>query len=69
MIRPERELKGLQKVSLQPGESCQVSFSITEDMLRLYDADMNFVSEPGDFRIWIGHDSMTDNSAVFQLQD
>ena len=69
VIRPERELKGLQKVSLQPGESCQVSFSITEDMLRLYDADMNFVSEPGDFRIWIGHDSMTDNSAVFQLQD
>lgn len=69
VIRPERELKDLQKVSLQPGESCQVSFGITEDMLLFYDADMKFVSECGDFRLWIGHDSMTDNSAVFQLQD
>ena len=69
VIRPERELKDLQKVSHQPGESCQVSFGITEDMLLFYDADMKFVSECGDFRLWIGHDSMTDNSAVFQLQD
>ncbi|MDD6050260.1 MAG: glycoside hydrolase family 3 N-terminal domain-containing protein [Clostridiales bacterium] len=67
VIRPERELKGLQKVSLQPGESRQVTFVITEDMLRFYDADMHYVSEPGAFRLWIGHDSLTENSVDFIL--
>ncbi len=67
VIRPERALKGLQKVCLQPEESREICFTITEDMLRFYDADMRFVSEPGDFKLWIGHDSLTENSADFRL--
>ncbi|MBQ8280958.1 MAG: fibronectin type III-like domain-contianing protein, partial [Lachnospiraceae bacterium] len=67
VVRPLRELKGLKKVEIQPGEKKTVEFEITEEMLRFYDVDMNFVSEPGDFMVWIGHDSMTDNGAGFRM--
>lgn len=68
VVRPMRELKGLQKISLEAGEKRMVTFEITEDMLRFYDADMNYVSENGDFTLWIGHDSMTENGADFRLE-
>jgi len=67
VVRPLRELKGLEKITLQPGERREVRFTITEEMLRFYDADMNFVSEPGDFTLWVGHDSLTENGADFRL--
>ena len=67
VVRPIKMLKGFQKAVLQPGESREVSFVITEEMLRFYDMDMEFVSEPGEFQVWIGTDSDTKNMAVFQL--
>lgn len=67
VVRPMRELKGLQKITLAPGERKTVTFAITEDMLRFYDIDMHYVSEAGDFTLWIGHDSLTDNGADFRL--
>ena len=46
------------------------SFGSTgKPLLRFYDADMQFVRECGDFKVWIGHDSMTDNGTDFQLLD
>lgn len=68
VVRPMRELKGLQKIALAPGESKTVQFAIREEMLRFYDAQMRFVSEPGDFMLWIGHDSLTENGVEFQLK-
>ena len=68
VVRPLRELKGLQKVSLEAGEKRTVTFEITEYMLRFYDINMQFVSEPGDFTLWIGHDSLTENGADFSLE-
>ena len=67
VVRPLREMKGLEKITLQPGENKEVRFTITEELLRFYDADMNFVSESGDFTLWIGHDSLTENGADFRL--
>ena len=67
VVRPMRELKGLSKVTLDPGESKTVSFEITSDMLRFYDIDMNFVCEAGDFEVWIGSTSLTENKAVFKV--
>lgn len=69
VVRPLRELKGLQKITLAPGEKKTVTFEITEKMLRFYDMDMDFVSEPGDFMLWIGTDSLTDNGAAFRLEE
>lgn len=65
--RPVRELKGFQRVTLQPGESAEVTFPITEEMLRFWNIDMQFVSEPGEFDAFIGPDCHTDNRARFTL--
>ena len=68
VTRPVMELKGFQKITLDPGESKEVSFRISEDMLRFYDINMQYRSEPGDFEVFIGPDSTTDNKAVFTLK-
>ena len=67
VARPVRMLRGFQKVVLNPGESREVSFTVTEDMLRFYDRSMQYVSEPGDFDVFIGPDSRTENTARFTL--
>ncbi len=67
VVRPMRELKGFERVSLGAGESRRVEFTVTEDMLRFYDAEMNCTSEKGSFTLWIGGSSLTDNSAEFEL--
>jgi len=66
--RPARRLKGFQRVMLQPGERKKVTFEITEKMLRFYDINMNYVSEAGEFRVFIGGDSITMNESRFVLE-
>lgn len=67
VIRPMRMLRGVQKVTLQPGECRKVSFEITEEMLRFYDINMDYVSEPGQCQVFVGPDSNTENMAEFML--
>jgi len=67
VVRPEKMLRGFRKVSLKPGESKEISFEITEEMLRFYNIDMEFLSEPGKFVVYIGTDSATKNCAAFFL--
>ena len=55
VLRPEKELKGFEKVFLQPGESKTVTFTVKEEDLRFFDADKHeWVSEPGAFTAKIG---------------
>lgn len=67
VVRPVRELKGVRRVTLAPGESAQVSFEISEKMLRFLRADGTYGSEPGVFHVWIGDSSRTENRAEFRL--
>ena len=55
--RPVKELKGFQRIHLAVGESKEVSFDITPDMLKFYNSDLKHVIEPGDFQIMIGTNS------------
>lgn len=55
--RPVKELKGFQRIHLAAGESKEVSFDITPDMLKFYNSDLKHVIEPGDFQIMIGTNS------------
>lgn len=55
--RPVKELKGFQRIHLAAGESKEVSFDITPDILKFYNADLKHVIEPGDFQIMIGTNS------------
>ena len=53
--RPQKELKAFQKVSLQPGESRDVTLTIGKDALSFYDeTTAQWVAEPGVFEAWVG---------------
>lgn len=55
VTRPVKELKGFERLFLQPGETRTVAFEITPDLLAFYDINMKYVVEPGDFEIMIGN--------------
>lgn len=55
--RPVQKLKGFTRIHLQPGETKQVSFAITPETLQMLNANMQWVVEPGSFRIMIGASS------------
>ena len=57
MVRPVKELKGFQKVYLEAGEKKEISFDISEEMLRFYTASGEFASEKGEFTAMLGTDS------------
>ncbi|WP_295772437.1 beta-glucosidase BglX [uncultured Mucilaginibacter sp.] len=65
--RPVKELKGFQKISLKPGESKEVSFSITENDLKFYNQQLKYVAEPGDFKVFIGPNSRDVKENKFTL--
>ncbi len=68
IVRPIKELKGFQKVSLKPGESRTVQFAIDERSLKFYNAKLQYVAEPGDFNVQIGLDSQNVQQATFTLK-
>lgn len=68
VVRPVKELKGVQKIILQPHEAKKVEFEISEEMLKFIRKDMHFDSEAGDFEVFIGKDSNTENKANFELK-
>ena len=57
ITRPVKELKGFQRIHLKKGESREVKFEITDDLLKFYRYDLQYVLEPGNFEIMIGPDS------------
>lgn len=57
VARPITELKGFQRVHLQPGETRVLKFAIPPEALSLLDENLTRVIEPGDFRIMIGASS------------
>lgn len=67
VVRPVKELKGFQKVFLKKGETKTVSFIISEDDLKFYNNDLQCISEPGDFKLFIGTNSENVKEASFRL--
>lgn len=68
VVRPVKELKGFQRVSLLPGESKTVSFELAVDDLAFWNADMKYIVEPGDFRLWIAGDSASGQPISFRVK-
>jgi beta-glucosidase len=67
--RPVRELKGFQRVTLAPGESRTVTFTLGEVELRYWSAaERNWVIDPGAFDIWIGGDSRAELHTTFEVR-
>ena len=63
--RPVKELRGFQKISLKPGESKDVIFTLSADDLKYYNHALEYVCEPGDFEVMIGSNSRDVETAKF----
>ena len=57
VLRPDKELKGFEKVSLKPGESKTVSFTIAAEMLAFTGLEMKEVIEAGEYVAMVGGSS------------
>ncbi len=66
--RPVKELKGFQKIELNPGEEKTVSFEIDEPLLRFYNKELKYISEPGEFDLFIGKNSRDNKKTSFELK-
>lgn len=66
--RPVQELKGFQRVTLKPGESRDVHFTIDASLLKFYNYDLEYVCEPGDFEVMVGGSSDNVKRARFTLK-
>lgn len=57
VTRPVKELKGFQKIELQPSEKQMVSFRLPISDLAFLNADLDPIIEPGEFKVWVGPNS------------
>jgi beta-glucosidase len=62
VTRPVKELKDFARITLAPGASRTISFTLTPDKLSFYDINMKRIVEPGVFDIMVGT-----NSVKFQV--
>lgn len=67
VTRPLKELKGFQKITIKKGEKQTVTFKISQEDLKFYNSELQFVAEPGDFEVFIGGNSDTQLKEKFQL--
>lgn len=69
VLRPVKELKGFQKIALNPGEEKEVTFTLTSDALKFFDEQQHkWIAEPGKFKAYIGSSSSDIHGTVsFEL--
>ena len=67
MSRPLKELKNFQKIMLKAGEQKIVQFTLDENDLKFYNAQLKYAAEPGEFEVLIGLDSQNVQQNSFQL--
>ena len=63
-----KRIERISKNFLKKGESKQVSFTIDVNKLRFYNAELKYIYEPGDFKLFIGGNSQNVKEASFKLQ-
>ena len=68
IARPVQELKGFERISLKPGESRTVNFTINADLLKFYNKDLNYVCEPGEFDVMVGPNCRDVQHKTFTLR-
>ena len=68
VTRPVKELKGFQRVTLKPGETRAVSFTLGHDALGFWKTAKDFVVEPGKFDVTVGGSSAAGLTTSFELK-
>ena len=69
VTRPVLQLRGFQRVTLQPGESRTLTFTLTPRSLQFWNADMRRVVEPGEFEVHVGPNSVNLQTAVLTVTE
>ncbi|OJF93810.1 beta-glucosidase BglX [Alkalibacterium sp. 20] len=67
VVRPKRELKGFEKITLEPGESKKVTFKVSADMLHYVHSDLSVSADTGEFEVFAGGSSLVTESKKFLL--
>ena len=67
VTRPVRELKGFQRLRVEPGQTVAVEFELHTDDLAFYGRTNELMIEPGEFHVWIGGSSDTELRSEFRL--
>ena len=70
VVRPVKELKGFQRITLRPGEKRRIEFTLTPEHLGFYNREMRFAVEPGEFKVMVGTSSADEHElgASFEVQ-
>lgn len=68
VTRPVRELKAFKRVTLAPGKSEKVTFELHTDDLAFHNAKMEYVTEPGDFNLWVAPNAQAGEMLSFTVQ-
>jgi len=68
VTRPVQELKGFERVTLQPGERRRVEFQLGPEELGLYDRQLRFVVEPGEFQVRVSNSSTGGLTGAFEVR-
>jgi beta-glucosidase len=67
VTRPVRELKGFQRITLQPGERRRVSFTLGPEQLGFYNRALRYVVEPGAFQVFVSTSSVDGLEGKFEV--
>ncbi|MBM7843215.1 glycoside hydrolase family 3 N-terminal domain-containing protein [Herpetosiphon giganteus] len=67
MTRPIKELKGFQRIALEPGQSQEVTFELRSADLSFHNNAMQKIVEPGEFHVWVAPSSIGGLQATFEL--
>jgi beta-glucosidase len=67
ITRPVKELKGFRRVTLQPGATTTVEFTLGKEAFAYWNEKMQYAVEPGEFRIMAGPNSVDLKSAVLRV--
>ena len=68
VVRPVKELKAFNKVLILPKEEKEITFEISEDMLKFWNENLEYESEEGEFRVFVGTNSEDTLSDTFTLK-
>ena len=69
VTRPVKQLKGFDRITLAPGESREVEFEITPELISFWRKDMTFGPEAGEFRLFIAGDSSAEEFVTFYYNE
>ncbi len=68
ITRPVKELRGFERLTLEPGETQTATFTLTAEDLRFYNRDMKQVVEPGFFKVYVGGSSADVQTQRFEVR-